>query len=221
MRKIGETGYDIRHLHSGKVKTNVSRNHLYTFTEREGDEAAGAQQPPAADQAKETEETDEEKLEEAEEEKAQDEAEEGNLKRTLEESEQAATQPANKIRALAAHNKPTIHLTPQTNPTIGHMALVRDGKTARLGEIVEVNDEEVLIHWYGTSTNKMFPRTRWKFYPGWSDEDGVVQYVRAQKAGAPARSAVNARDIIRCFPNPTLKSTIPADVVEETKKFAL
>ena len=51
------------------------------------------------------------------------------------------------------------------------MALVRDGKTVRLGEIVEVNDEGVLIHRYGTSTNKTFTRPRWKFYPSGSDED--------------------------------------------------
>ena len=54
-------------------------------------------------------------LEEAVEEKTQDEAEEDSLKRTLEDSEQAAAQPAKKIRALTTHSKPTIHLLHKPN----------------------------------------------------------------------------------------------------------
>ena len=67
-----------------------------------------------------------------------------------------------------------------------------------------MNDEEVIIHWYDTSTNKMFRGRYGNFYPGWSDEDAVVQHVKAQRP-VHQRQARSTPQPLSVFPKLTVR----------------
>ena len=97
------------------------------------------------------------------------------------------------------------------------MVVVKQSEGARIGEIVEIKEEDVTLHWYGPATERSRPRQHWKFYPGWETPEGEMKYKRSQAGGKPALCEVKKSEISLTFNRLTLQSTLPAEVLESTK----
>ena len=101
------------------------------------------------------------------------------------------------------------------------MVLIKDERSLRLGEIIEEEEETVTVHWYGTTSPKDWSRTRWKFYPGWENSSGEIEFVKAQFHGKPATCIVPKSQILHCFTKLNLNGSLPADKVANTLKYTL
>ena len=227
---VGNSGYHLRHIGTGTEKKNVSRSHLYSFTERKG----GSEVPPIIqkvetkqDDLSDTEiqqaatsvplALDTEEAKEAEEKlNKQDEA--------LEEEEP----PKKKRRALARlgnFNEPPTITTFRDDPNIGAMVVPKQEGAARIGEVIEQKEEEITFHRYGSSITRSLPRSRWKLFPGWEADDGTVEYTSSHAGGTsggkPPICDVKRRDIFLVFNRLTPKSELPADVLKKIEHLSL
>ena len=158
--------------------------------------------------------------------------EEEELIKIVEEEERPVEDPAEppkkKRRALErleAFNTPTTASTVKDDPEVGNMVVVKQEGTARIGEVLELKEEEVTIHWYGSTTTRSLPRSRWKLYPGWEKEDGTMEYIASHVGGVsgskPATCDVKRSEIFLVFNRLTVKSGLPADVLKEIQRLSL
>ena len=90
------------------------------------------------------------------------------------------------LAELESFNEPAKKSVLTESFEVGNMAVIRQDKRVRIGEIVEVSDDTIKLQWYGTTTNKDLARYRWKFYPGWETKDGEVEFKKTQVGGDPA-----------------------------------
>lgn len=226
---IGTTGYKLQHTITGKVMDSpVPRVQLSKFVDREEDGDQVMQSPDANKE-----------VEEEEEEIAQQEKEVSEERDLVNKGEKVAesndleldanTKGKNKrtLNQLKAYNQPTVKQTREIEPEVGAMVIMDEGnKKIRIGEIRELFDNELTIQWYGTNTPKSLSRSRWKYYPGWENDDGDIQYKRMQGFGIqrkvkPAECMVSRSNILTCFQKLTLSSTIPEDVLLKINKYTL
>lgn len=113
----------------------------------------------------------------------------------------------------------------QKELVVGDMVLIDQGRLLRLAEVINLIDNEVIVHWFGTQTNKTLPRERWKYLPGWIDTlTGRVTYAERKSGmyhqtktylGGPSTSQLNRKEIIEIFTSLTKHGTIPKYVVKK------
>ena len=226
---VGNSGYHLRHVDTGKEKKNVSRSHLYSFTERRG----GSEVPPIIQnaEAKQDDLSDTEIQQAATESLALDTEEAKEAEEKLNEQEAAFGEqepPKKKRRALARlgnFNEPPAVATIRDDPDVGNMVVLKQEGAARIGEVIELKEEEITLHWYGSSTTRSLPRSRWKLFPGWEADDGTVEYTASHAGGTsggkPSICDVKRRDIFLVFNRLTTKSELPADVLKKIEHLSL
>ena len=224
VRLIGTTGAELKHTKSGETLT-APRKWLRPLLERNGDEkdekdenSKNLLEPPTE---KPTSEPTEESEEETE---TQESAKESSEKQSKPKLPKTTEPPKKKRRMLAtldAYNQPTEKKAEKIAAKVGHLAIVKQGNTARPAEILEDLGENWKLQWYGTTTNKQFPRRRWKWYPGWETEEGEVKYHRSQSAGKPAECVLPKSEVLLTFPKLTLHSAFPQEVVDQLHDLTL
>ena len=215
--RVGKTGYNLKHMETGEVKKEVSRSHLFRFTER-GMEWKPPSSTDTPTQPPTTTPTEQESVEELALERNEAQQEEASLKRKAEKAEKPKSKRAKRTLAkLQSHNQPAKKSTLRESLEEGYMVVVKQSEGARIGEIVETKEEDVTLHWYGPATERSRPRQHWKFYPGWETPDGEMKYKRSQAGGKPALCEVKKSEISLIFNRLTLQSTLPAEVLESTK----
>lgn len=106
----------------------------------------------------------------------------------------------------------------------GEMVLIQQGRMLRLAEVISVQGNEVIVHWFGTRTNKTLSRDRWEYFPGWMDNlTGKVTYTRRENGstvnsktylGGPSTTQLDKKEIVDKFPRLTEERTIPTEVVD-------
>ena len=217
---IGHTGANLKHTISGDT-LRAPRKWLRPLLERKEGRDMDVQETPSTFPTEAEELQDEEEIEEKELEEQEETSQEASEKK-----EETSTEPKRKKRRLLdrlkAHNEPTRREFVKVKPEIGHIALIKQGTAIRPGEILEDQGENWKLQWYGTSTNKEFPRRRWKWYPGWEKESGDISYQRTQVgAGKPAECVVPKSDVLLTFPKLTMHSAFPSEVVEQLHDFKL
>ena len=223
--QVGKSGYNLKHLETGETKTNVSRAHLFSFTERGKSETEGKEE--AHDKTEEKDEDEENEGEEEDEFEAEigEKIEEEEVEQTIQDSTEEEKQPVKKkprlLKQLESFNDPAQKTTIVEDLAAGNMAIIKQGNKARIGEIVEVKEDSVKLHWYGSTTTKDLARYRWKFYPGWENDDGEVEYRKSQAGGKPAKCEVLKSEIYKTFTRLTLQSTLPSDVVKLIQSLTL
>ena len=208
--KVGTTGYHLRHVTTGEVKENVSHSHVFRFTERKGNE----EQEGGTNSDSEEEEL----LNEAED------AEEANQLEAEMSDDETEEPPKKKPKMLAeleSFNEPAKKSVLTESFEVGYMAVIRQDKHVRIGEIVEVSDDTIKLQWYGTTTNKDLARYRWKFYPGWETKDGEVEFKKTQVGGEPAMCEFEKREVWKIFDKLTAQSTLPSAIVKLTIPYTL
>ena len=229
-RLIGSTGAELKHVTSGNT-LRAPRKWLRPLLERkEGRSMEIVEAPtstPSAEQPTTTPTEEQQEEDEAQEQKLDEEEDQQN-NQVEEASSQSTTsaEPKRKKRRLLdrlkAYNQPTQREFKQTKPEVGHMVLVKQGTSIRPGEILEDLGENWKLHWYGTLTNREFPRRRWKWYPGWESESGEVQFQRTQTgSGKPADCVIPESDVYLTFPKLTMHSALPSEVVSKLHNFTL
>ena len=91
----------------------------------------------------------------------------------------------------------------------GTMVIVQN----RLAEVLEIDEEDIEVHWFGTKTNRERPRHFWKFYPVWINKDGERQVLKAQSGKEAATSKVARTSVHLIFERLNLNGTIPEEVL--------
>jgi len=101
-------------------------------------------------------------------------------------------------------------------------AIVKQDSSARLGKIVEVEEETIKVNWYGTTTDKEQPRKRWKWYPGTENDEGEIIFnEKSDTAFRPAYCHILRTDIILTFPRLTVAKTLPLEVLQHVEQLTL
>ena len=205
---IGTTGYNLRHVNTGEVKENVSHSHVFRFTEREEDEGSEAKQAP--EKPEENDSDEEEQLDEAEE---AAEAKELEAHISNDDEEPPKKKPK-MVTELQNYNIPTKTSVVTEEFKVGNMAVIRQDKNVRIGEIIEVWDDTIKLQWYGSTTAKSLARHRWKFYPGWETREGEIEYRRTQVGGQPATCEFEKKEIWKVFTKLNVQGTLPMEIIK-------
>ena len=123
-------------------------------------------------------------------------------------------------KSLKPYNLPPKQSTMAEVDT-GNMVVVREKHKVKLGEIIEVDEDEVNVHWFGTKSSKSSPRRRWKFYPMWTDrQTGVREPIKASSIKMEATTnKVGRGSILLAFTKLNLNATVPEEVLSKIESY--
>ncbi len=100
----------------------------------------------------------------------------------------------------------------------GTMVIVQN----KLAEVLEIDEEDIEVQWFGTKTNRDRPRHFWKFYPVWINNDGVREVLKAQTSGKEAATSKVSRTSVHItFERLNLNGTIPEEVLDKITNYDL
>lgn len=211
-KKISTSGYKIQHDISKNI-IEAPRQWLQTFVTREG---GGVDEPVDTDlvSSSKQEDSDDE----------QEELEEERIEQEVDSEKTVENKKLNReLKNLQSYNKVPSNNN-LTKIDVGHMVLVEQAdKSIGIAEIIEEREEDWIIHWYGTNSNKTLPRERWKFFPMWEDKNsGEVSVTKSHESFRnPLHTELRKDQVFLHFPKLNLNSTIPIMVLDKIKKYRL
>jgi len=216
-RVIGRTGVIVQHPITKRIY-RISRRLVRPFHVRKGGADERRQAENTADEEEEVINQDENEMQTELEELVPNNENPDPHKRARQEKAQFR-----EVKRLKAHNPRTPLV--RFKPEVGHFAIVKQDSDARLGKIAEIlgnDNDSIKVQWYGSTTDKEAPRKRWKWHPGYENDNGEIEYKEEQEVqNRPAICEILESDIILTFPKLSIANTLPLEVLDEVVDYTL